>query len=107
MATRWNPPDGFLVAIGVTFSQPQLWRVPASGAAQLIGIYPALPANISQSQEGKLDRTGRLFEIARDTSVTFRDVIVRRTIGGTSDVVYTEATNPMVKLHISGLVTGP
>jgi hypothetical protein len=35
------------------------------------------------------------------------DAIVRREIGGVSEVVYTEANDPHVKIHISGLLTGP
>jgi hypothetical protein len=37
----------------------------------------------------------------------FVDVIVRQEVGGTSDVVYSEATNPVVKIHVSTLITGP
>jgi len=37
----------------------------------------------------------------------FQDIIVRRELSGASQTVFDEAANPLVKIHISGLVTGP
>ena len=107
--TRWNAPDGFYVAVaGLTVSAaPELWRVSTSGGATLIGTYGPLPANTASPIHARLDGSGRLFAMARDTTQSFVDVIIRREVGKASDVVYTEANNPLVKLHISGLVTGP
>jgi hypothetical protein len=106
LAARWNPPDGFFVALDVGLTQ-QLWRVATTGNARLVGDYPAIQTPITWPQGPKLDKAGAMFAIAQDNSVSFRDVIVRRTVGGSADVVYTEATNPLVKIHISALVTGP
>lgn len=101
--------DGFWIALpGASMTNPpELWKVDENGVATKVGDYPALPANVTARFSSKLDRDGALFEMASDTSVSFRDVIVRRKVAGTSDVVYTEASNPRVKIHISDLVTGP
>ena len=37
----------------------------------------------------------------------FQDIIVRRTLSGESQTVLDEALDPLVKIHISALVTGP
>jgi hypothetical protein len=103
---RWNPPDGFLVALN-NAGTAQLWRVNTSGAGTLVGLYPALPPNVAQFfTSAAMDRGGRLFGMTTIQG-QFVDVIVRQEVGGTSDVVYSEATNPVVKIHVSTLITGP
>ena len=58
------------------------------------------------SQMGRLDKSGAFFQIGRGQG-DFEDIIVRRDMQGGSEVVYTETTTPLVKIHISGLITGP
>lgn len=106
MAVRWNPPDAFWVAIDEGFSQ-RLWKVSTSGAAQPQGVYSSVPSAFTTMQTPRLNSTGALFAIYHDSTFSLRDVILRRTPNGATDVVYTEATNPLVKIHISALATGP
>jgi hypothetical protein len=102
---RADSEDGFRVVM--TTEQPELWHVSATGAATSLGIYPPIPAGYSPyGFIAALDGCGVLFQQGSGLEV-FEDVILRRELGGTTDVVYTEATNPLVKLHISALVTGP
>lgn len=102
LAARWVNPDHFLLALDESSVQ-RLYRVSINGTAQVVGNYPALPAGYSGPRSLRLDRAGTLFGMYWGTW----DVIIRRAPGGTADIVYTEATNPLVKIHISGLVTGP
>lgn len=83
-----------------------LWRIDHSGAATLEGTYPAPPANNTPSGSARLDGSGNLFQQGRGPA-TFEDVVISRSLNGLSEVIYTEASNPAVKLHISSLVTGP
>lgn len=107
LAVRWRAPDAWMLALSNDPAPTELWMVNVTGTAQLVGTYPAPPAQVTPRFASELDATGRLFQIGSDTSASFTDVILRREIGGTSTVVYTEASNPLVKLHISDLVTGP
>lgn len=101
--------DGFWVAIAAAnpTDAATLWKVDFMGMATKVADYAPLPANTRGGYSGRLDGHGALFEMGDDTTVVFRDVIIRRTLMGASDVVYSEASNPRVKLHISDLVTGP
>lgn len=105
LAVRWAAPDAFFVAIAG--ASDELWRVSTSGVATRVGAYGALPPNTARSFGARLDGSGRLFHEGRDTTQTFTDIVVQREVGAPSVVVYTETTNPLVKLHISSLVTGP
>jgi len=107
-AIRWTT-DGFWVsvALGGSGGAAQLWKISTSGAAQLVGDYPPYPPMISARYDSKLDGSGRLFSMASDNSETFLDVIVRRELGKSTEVIYSEKSDPLVKIHISYLVTGP
>jgi len=102
--------DGFHVVRRASFDSEtlELWHVTSDGVAARLGTYANFPADVYPfaSSRPVLSGSGELFEItenlARDT-----DLIVRRTITGASEVVYTEATNPRVLLHGSFLFTGP
>jgi len=107
VAVRWRPPDAWMLVLANNPSPPELWLVNITGAAQLVGTYPPPPPQTTAGFGSELDGTGRLFQIGSDTTANFTDIIVRREVGGVSTVVYTEASNPLVKLHISDLVTGP
>lgn len=89
-------------------SGAELWSIDATGAAALEGVYPALPADAHwpDLHSAKLDACRALLHFASGPEV-FQDIIVRRELSGASQTVFDEAANPLVKIHISGLVTGP
>lgn len=108
-AIRAVSPGGFLVVVSENQGQ-ELWKIDATGAATLAGAYPAPPAGYNPYTDyqdaSRLDPSGALFQTAYKSG-EFLDVILRRAIDGTSEIVYTEATMPLVRLHDSGLLTGP
>jgi hypothetical protein len=106
-AVRWNSPDGFYVAVSHSGGGAELWRVSTTGVGTKMGDYPAPPQDASLVFGARLDAAGRLFQFARDRTNSATGLIVRREIGKSSEVVYTEATNPLVRISISSLVTGP
>lgn len=106
LAARWSPPDGFWLALR-TNGVEELWRVDLAGVATKSGTFGAQPPNTTASGGGRFDSAGRLFQAVNDTSAAFQDVVLMKEIGQPTVVVYTEATNPLVKIHISSLVTGP
>jgi hypothetical protein len=100
----------------VVLGQPDLRRTATALArrfrsrrdvATLLGTYPTPPPNAQPTFAARLAADGSLFEIATNLSELSNDLIIRRTLGGESDIVYDESDNPLVKLHISALVTGP
>ncbi len=106
---RAAPPDRFLVFLVIEHDSPdpdqsELWEIDASGKATRRGEYPPFPIEVGPSPGAKLLIDGVLYQMARGPLID--DVILRREIGGTSEIVYTEANDPNVKIHISGLVTG-
>ena len=66
-------------------------------------MYPKLPADVTGGYHHVLSGDDELYQFA---SRDGRDVVVRRTLGGASEVVYDEGDH-LVKIHISDLVTGP
>jgi hypothetical protein len=92
--------------------------VDASLNAVSDGTYPAFPAEFSGSGSQVLDGAGDLFSPGLDTGTGIPDAIARRSIGGASEIIYTELdaptepwlsdpSVPWVKMHGSRLVTGP
>ena len=106
---RWSPPDGFWLVFEGASSAFSLYRASlTTGEVTLVGDYPQVPAGLTNRGSYRLDRAGRLFLFASNyASSMLTDVIVRSEVGGAATVVYTEATNPLVKIHISSLVTAP
>lgn len=112
ITARVSGPDSFWVAYWNNDSETvQRWTIPHSGIATLDGDFPEPPASVSGSggtsrlSYDRLDGNGDLFSVGR-VGVDY-DVIVRRTIAGAADIVYTEADEPAVKLHAGRLFTGP
>lgn len=103
MTVRVAPEGGFWVVM--TPEQPELWHVAPNGVAQSIGLYPQLPPD-HQAGKGVLDGCGSLYQIGSGPEI-FVDLILLREIGGATEIVYTEMMDPLVKIHISWLVTGP
>ena len=102
-------PDGYWIAVQPedAMQPPELWEVAFDGTAMSLGVYPDPPADQEVLSQRRLDGEGRLVQFARDTTEVFRDTIIRRSIEGESAVIYDEADDPVVKLHISNLFTGP
>jgi hypothetical protein len=112
LTARALPGGGFVVVIHEViqpddYGAQQLWHVAADGAGTLLGSYPTLPSTISHviPSTSRLEACGALVQIG--TVAPLHDVIVRRELNGASAVVYDEATQPLVQLHGSTLVTGP
>jgi hypothetical protein len=109
VAIRAVPPDKFwVVEPRDTLSQSvDLWEIDGAGMSRRVFQYAPAPTYVTWlSQRGRLDKSGAFFQLASRQG-TFEDIIVRRDMQGGSDVVYTETTNPLVKIYISGLITGP
>ena len=105
LTTRSGPETGFRVAVQCEESA-ELWFVDHAGVAIREGVYPAPPPAYRTSYEAALAGDGTLVQIAREIGES-EDTIIERTIEGRSEVMYTEASEPAVKIHGSSLVTGP
>ncbi|MGK4002104.1 hypothetical protein WMF31_05735 [Sorangium sp. So ce1036] len=110
---RATPPDRFLLVLEAERStddgsSQELWEVDGGGKATRLGAFPPLPAAAEQvsAHTSKLDACGALLQFGGGAGGG-EDVIVRRELGGSSEVVYTEAADPMVKIRVSSLLTGP
>ena len=103
LATRVATPSGFWVAAG---TEPDLWEISEDGVAKKLLTYAPAPMGYRSSFGARLDGKGNLFQMGQGPMV-FEDVIIYRGRDSVSRVVYTEATNPFVKSHISSLITGP
>lgn len=108
LATRASE-DGFLVAFtSPTFDDmPELWEVATDGSAVMVGVYPLQPEKQTTRFGAELDGSGALYQMSSTIGVAFEDTIVRRSVDGDSEVIYTEADLPIVQIHISDLVTDP
>jgi hypothetical protein len=109
-ARRAVSPDRFLVFFvpedASSLDVSQLWEIAPDGSATHRGDYPPFPTEVGPAPGAMLLPDGVLFQMANGPRIV-HDAIVRREIGGVSEVVYTEANDPHVKIHISGLLTGP
>jgi hypothetical protein len=85
---------------------PELWKIAFDGTATLLGMYPSPPPNQQAYRGYKLDGVGRLVQFARSLNSS-SETIIRRDIDGASEVIYDEADDPVVKIHLSSLFTGP
>jgi hypothetical protein len=106
---RAAPPDRFVLTVRADNGlqgEWELWEIDASATATLRGQYPPFPNGLQDWSLQELTPNGVLFGMANDLG-TFDDVIVRREIGGVSEIVYTEADNPIVKIHGSSFLSGP
>lgn len=101
--------DGFwLVLEGAQPDAAALWHVAHDAQLELVGAYPAPPARAIIQYSSRLAGDGTLFQLATDRDSEYlSDLIVRRTLSGSAEVVYDEADSPLVRIHGSSLVTGP
>ena len=110
---RAEPPDKFRIAqlSEIANATDELWEVDSTGSAKLIGIYPAPPTEAPpvRSFRAALERSGALFQVGASPTVGGPDVIVRRDLTGKSEIVYSEATKPLLRLYTAdpGFITGP
>lgn len=103
---RTDPEGGFFV-VGGSSDLPKLWHVERDGSSTELGIYPPLPPDLGGHPRMALDGNQVLFQLGYADDY-FNDVILRRELEGTSEVVYAESSDPLVKVfHYAALVTGP
>lgn len=95
------------VGFYVVTTPAALWHVAADGEATWLEIYPPAPVgHTAHDYAAALDGCGALYTLG-DGPGSFEDEILRRTIEGDVHVVYNEHADPLVKIHISALITGP
>lgn len=111
--------DGFLVVArvaGESDGADVLWHVAFDGKTTLRGAYPDFPGTLWPRSGGVLGKNGVLYSITYKKDVIL-DVIVTRTVGGTTEVIYDEGNAPKgswwsdrnwpyVRMHGSTLFTG-
>ena len=86
--------------------QPALFHVGVDGNLSKLGIYPVAPDGYNPLNTARIDGCGALLQFASGPE-TFEDAIIRRDTDFNSDVVYTESYEPLIRLHISNLITAP
>jgi len=108
IARRADASGGFLVGIDCMSGGTTLHSITHEGVATLEGVYPAPPSGYTIRLEQRISGDRALVSFALGPSAA-EDAIIRRTIEGVSEVVYTEemTPSPTVLIHISGLVSGP
>lgn len=106
-AARSRASPGFSVALRCA-SDYELWSIAGDGVASLVGTFPALPPGYRLPHDAVLAADGSLWMFASGPDAS-EDAIVRSTVDGASEVVYSEAASPRpsVRVHASVLVTGP
>jgi hypothetical protein len=88
----------------------ELWSVDAAGKTTKLGGYPAAPAGVKPVSDTQplLAHDDSLYAAGSEAANNGFEVIYRRTIDGESEVVYTEADAPIVKMNAgSPMITGP
>jgi hypothetical protein len=92
------------------------WSVSRDGEVRLDGVYPPTPGSQRAFSATSdlywsgcvFDANGAVWCLAASTSDTREDQVFKAELGADAgEVVYTEATDPLVLIHISDLVTGP
>jgi hypothetical protein len=100
-------PEGFWL---LRSSPPglQRWNLGFDGSVVLDGAYPDPPLTSAYAGGCAFEGGGAVVCMGRSTDVTFEDHILRAELDADeAEVVYTEASDPLVKVHGSSLVTGP
>ncbi|HET7543943.1 MAG TPA: hypothetical protein VFK05_28925 [Polyangiaceae bacterium] len=98
--------DGFHVVVPSKTGNPtpELWLLTPDASASRIGTYPYPVDGITEYEyNGVLSGKDELFEPGYDAG---NDMILVRDLSGTSKIVYTEATDPRVKMHASWIFSG-
>ncbi len=99
-------PNGFHVVLLVqsTGLPQELWEMDANGTATKLGDYPKLPDGGLPNASAALTPDDTLFQM---TLLNTFDAVARLTITGASEIIYTEKSDPHVKVNSGSLVTGP
>ena len=110
-------PAGFWVAhASSTGTSPERLNVSFDGSVTSDGKYPEPPVSTEYGfpeDDGnftlcRFDKRGAIFCFAQSSLDNMVDQILRAELGkARADVVYTEASAPRVRVHISYLVSGP
>jgi hypothetical protein len=110
-AVRAATEDSFWVAMpGETTDfgilAPQRWTVTAEGVATLDGMFPGFVEPFPHNPSfGQFDGDGNVYETHSGLANKF---IIRRTFGGTTEIIYDDFTQPFVYMQgHSPLFTGP
>ncbi len=99
-------PDGFFVAVEESIGT-SLHILGSDGVVATLAFFAPAPPGASLMLHGaKLDASATLYQFASSPG-GFQDLVVRRDIGGSAEIVYDEGADPLVKIHSSTLVTGP
>lgn len=100
---------GFWLVIGdpTGYGHAELWQVDGAAQAARVGTYADPPPRAFAIYAGRLAGDGTLFQIAMDQTAVPNAIILRRNVSGAADIVYDEGLDPLVRVHTSGLVTGP
>jgi hypothetical protein len=109
-AIRAVPPDKFWIALRLNAEPSEaLLEVSRDGLVKQLGTFPNPPSGIVVAGRGRLDKHGALYQLTtRRSDTTVEDIVMRRDIDGTFDVVYSEGANPLVRVgSASPLITGP
>ncbi len=104
IAIRADPAGGFFVVLG-EHAAPEMVHVALDGAMESVGVFPPLPEGHLAFEGGVLDGCLALYQQGRGPD-TSEDLILRRALDDETRIVYTEALEPVVKIHISTLMTG-
>lgn len=97
--------DGYQVlVINTAAGDWELWYVEPDCSTTQAGIFPPAPGDLSTGRDPVIDAQGRLYTMH---SRGRADVILQRTVAGVVDIVYDEATNPLVRLHGAYMTVGP
>lgn len=81
--------DGFDAVVG-----NELWSIDLAGNANMAGTYPALPPDTALAGTGwALDSQLRLYEVGYFVSDPQRGNVIRRSVGGASEVIFDEGNN--------------
>jgi hypothetical protein len=101
--------DGFwLVLRAEPPLSTELWHIARDGRAERVGDYPEPPVEASTTYIARVAPDGALFQFATSFSGGLpHDLILRRSLLGAAEIVYDERNEPLVRIHASGLVTGP
>jgi hypothetical protein len=84
------------------------WNIALDGTVSLDGVYPDPPPASRNLGSGAFEASGALIRMGVSTGDPVEDQIFRSELGDVeAEVVYTEAGNPLVKLHASEFFTGP
>lgn len=106
------PPDAFLLVLGHDMTMgldgsQDIWKMDRNGVTTFVASLPPLPLNTHLLADGQavIDGHRAVFQFAiRDPGET---VLIRRTAGGTSDIVLSTKDKHTIQFTGLSLITGP